>query len=225
MAQSTLAELEVFVRYSVEAEACDEALAFVRGYAAHRIGLLVLSEFYRNLPEAREEAVIRLTKLVEQQGVMLFVASTVHHHYLILVADDNAQLLGEFLEDDLEEEVLAHFGCRDMADFRKKYSNLSGLPEYRGEMVEAGNNCPVCGVAVGEFHFLGCPVEICPWCDGQFNRCNCRFEQLQIKEFTDEEDLDALADLLDSKGRIPYAVEQKPGYPGSSAGLDKDVND
>lgn len=220
MVQPTLAELEVFVRYSVEEQDCDAALALVRRYALNPIATLVLTEFYQNLPEAREEAVVRLTKLAEQRGIMLFVASTSNHHYLMLVAD-KAHILGEYLEDDLPEDVLAHFGYRDMADFGKKIPSLSVLPEYPSASEEAAKICPACGVAIGELHFLGCPVEICPWCDGQFNKCNCRFEHLQLEEFEDEDQLEVLQDLLDSKGRIPYVIDQKPAYPGSSEGLDR----
>jgi hypothetical protein len=69
--------------------------------------------------------------------------------------------------------------------------------------------------AVGEYHLLGCPVEICPWCDGQLSRCGCRFEQLGVDVLEDEEDLEELERILEEKGRIPYSEEQYPSYPSA----------
>lgn len=74
----------------------------------------------------------------------------------------------------------------------------------------------------GEEHLLGCVVEVCPWCEGQLNSCNCRFEQLEVDELLDEEQLEKFEDLLNAKGRVPFVKGHKPAYPGTSDGLDGD---
>jgi hypothetical protein len=72
----------------------------------------------------------------------------------------------------------------------------------------------------GDYHILGCPVEVCPWCEGQLSRCGCRFEQLGLEALEDEEELEELERLLEEKGRVPYAAWQCPSYPS-----DKDEED
>jgi hypothetical protein len=220
MSVRNFAEIELFIQYGVKDEAREDAVVFARRYARDRIGLLLLAEFYTTLPEAREEAVVRIAKLTEQRGVMLFVVSTVDHHYLAIVSDDLAQILGEYAGEEVPDDVLAHFGYRNMEEFRQSCPPVTALVEYGGGVGSSGLVCPACGVGEGELHFLGCPVEICPWCDGQLNKCNCRFERLQLEELDDEAQLEALQDLLEEKGRIPYKGEQQLAYPGTSAGLD-----
>jgi Zn-finger nucleic acid-binding protein len=72
--------------------------------------------------------------------------------------------------------------------------------------------CPSCGVKTGEMHTFGCPVEVCPWCGGQLNHCNCRFEQLDVEEVKDEALLTEFSRKLEKKGRIAYAKEQRPTF-------------
>jgi hypothetical protein len=65
-------------------------------------------------------------------------------------------------------------------------------------------------------------VEVCPWCQGQLSKCNCRFEQLEVDAIDQEEELEDFVDLLTEKGRIPFERQQVPFYPGTSQGLDAD---
>jgi hypothetical protein len=58
-------------------------------------------------------------------------------------------------------------------------------------------------------------VEICPWCDGQLSRCNCRFEQLAVEEIDSEQQLETLTELLLDKGRVPFRRHHAPYYPGA----------
>ncbi|MEN8257792.1 MAG: hypothetical protein ABFS09_08020, partial [Thermodesulfobacteriota bacterium] len=66
----------------------------------------------------------------------------------------------------------------------------------------------------GELHEFGCPVEVCPWCDGQLTSCDCRFKQLGVSEISAERQLDQFQQLAKKKGRIPFdAASQRPAYP------------
>jgi hypothetical protein len=69
---------------------------------------------------------------------------------------------------------------------------------------------------VGEFHTLGCPVEICPWCNGQLTYCNCRFTKLNIDTINKVEQIEKLLQLLEEVGRIAFKKEDSPGYPSIS---------
>src|SRR5210317_1362428 len=60
--------------------------------------------------------------------------------------------------------------------------------------------CVACGVGLGDVHILGCPVEQCPWCEAQLNRCNCRFDQLGISAIEEEEQLERFEQLLERTG-------------------------
>ena len=215
-----LDEVKLLCRYGVPASDFDMAIECVDKYQNSRIILRLLEEYYSTLPEGREEAVIKVAMLACRKGVLLLVLLTGDHAYLYVVSDNDVVWLGEY-GSDLRPEILQHFGYTSQKDFQKKCQKVEDLEEYdiRGE--GHVSFCPVCGVAEGEHHLLGCSVEICPWCDGQLNTCNCRFEQLKIEEIEDEEQLEAFAEMLDAKGRISYQKEEGPAYPGTSAGFDE----
>jgi len=216
--QKLVDEIEMFIEYAVESRERAAAKALVKKYQNSPPALAVLLEFYKVLPDAREEAVIRLTHIDSLQGITLLAVSTVTHCYGAVVSEGEAHILGEYGKEPIPDEILGYFGFKDSEEFVKNYGEIKDLPEFDLDTAEA--LCPVCQVAAGECHLLGCPVEICPWCDGQLNKCNCRFEKLDTESVDSDEQLEALRDLLEEKGRIPYQSEQKPGYPGTSKGLD-----
>ena len=123
-------------------------------------------------------------------------------------------LLGEKGEA-VENDILSFFGYADQGEFDKACLHLQELEEYRSEIRLAKMKCPVCSVYEGELHQLGCPVEICPWCDGQLNRCNCRFAQLGVEKINDEEDVLKFQQLLVAKGRVRFIREPAPSYPSA----------
>ena len=212
-------EIELFIDYSVSDDGKQDAKALVRKYEASPIALAVLKEFYMVLPEVREEGVERISLLETTQGVVLLVISTANHSYITVVSEGNAHILGEYKVDELPKELLNFFGYATNDEFLKGCKEVKELPVYG----EKGSDkaCPGCNVEVGEIRLLGCPVEVCPWCDGQLSRCNCRFEKLDVEEITEESQLEEFQELLESEGRIPYKPEQGPSYPGTSEGLDK----
>ena len=212
-------EIELFIEYGVVQPEQEAARKLVHAYHDNSLALAVLLEFYKVLPEAREEAVIGLARIDSQQGVTLLAVSTKEHAYIAVVSEGEAQILGEFGIEQLPEEILSYFGHADTEEFITSCGALKDLPEFSA--TEKGQSCPACQVGVGELHLLGCPVEICPWCDGQLSKCSCRFEKLEVESVDTDEQLEAFREMLDEKGRIPYTADQKPAYPGTSEGLDR----
>lgn len=213
-------EIKLFIQYSVPENELQSAAALVDRYSNNAFIVRLLREYYSSLPEAREEAVVRISRLIDQQGVHLFVVSTANFSYVYAVSADNILLLGEYRKE-LDSQVLSFFGFTSNEEFQKECPLIEDLQEY----VESEKKiCPVCGVPEGECHLLGCTVEICPWCEGQLSNCNCRFEQLKVDDIEDEDQLEKFIDLLTAKGRIPYQKNQAPAYPGTSGGLDDSEN-
>lgn len=213
-----LQEVELFLQYGVDAKDLHGAAVLVRSYQNDALVLRLLREYYLNLPEAREEAVMKIAELKAHQGVQLFVLVCTGHSYLYLVSAEHQLFLGEY-QQEISGEVLSFFGYSNMQEFLQSAVAAEKLVEYR-EQNREDSYCPACGVAVGEFHVVGCIVEVCPWCDGQLSSCNCRFEQLETDEIEDEKQLESFIDLLSAKGRIPYRRTHTPAYPGTSEGLD-----
>lgn len=214
-------ELRLFIDYGV-VDQIALAKALVDRYKASPLVIRLLHTHYSTLPEAREEAVCRVCRLKHRQGVHLFVAVAESFAYLYLVTEDEAIYLGEYGAPpigDTAPQFLDFFGYSSGEDFIKKCPALEELDDFpvKGE----SEVCPVCQVAEGEYHLVGCVVEICPWCDAQLSGCNCRFEKLGLERIESEEELEGLVELLEEKGRIPFRKSQSPAYPGTSKGLDK----
>jgi hypothetical protein len=216
-----ITEIKLFIRYAVPESGITEAGALVDRYRNHRRILNLLREYYVALPDAREEAVIRVTELVHRQGVALFVLTTSSTAHLYAVSVDAAVWLGEYLKEP-DPEILALWGFTDQEELSNICVPTSDLEDYAGGAKGKREECPACGVEEGEYHFLGCLVEVCPWCEGQLSKCNCRFEQLEADTVDNEEQLELFLDLLTAKGRIPFQRHQSPFYPGTSGGLDRD---
>lgn len=214
-------EIKLYIRYAVPENTFKEAVAQVDRYRNNRLVLNLLSEHYAALPDAREEAVIRVTKLVQEQGVYLFVLTTTSTAHLYAVSIDEVVWLGEYLSE-LDPEILAFWGFTDQEEFLKICVPISELEDYAGGAGDNAGECPACGVEEGDYHLLGCSVEVCPWCEGQLNKCNCRFEQLEVDAVDCEEQLERFLTVLTAKGRIPFQRQQAPYYPGTSSGLDRD---
>lgn len=213
-------EIEIFVRYAVAEESFVEAMQVVARYGDDLPALLLLREFYRSLPEVREEPVEKIVELASHQGVKLVAVITRGFEYLYAMDGERLAFVGEN-GPGLDEEYLAVFGYPTREDFRKASQSLRDRQDFSSAPPAEREKCPVCSVLEGEYHQFGCPVEVCPWCLGQLNRCNCRFDQLGVEQIVDDEELARFQRLLIDKGRIRYSRDQAPAYPGMSAGLDR----
>ena len=152
-----------------------------------------------------------MSRIVSRHGAYLLDVSTKNFQYLYFFNDDTPFYLGEKKDGIGDNEVLSFFGFSTNDEFLKTVDNRSHqYADFKGKV---SSFCPACAVEAGEYHQLGCPVEICPWCDGQLNICNCRFEQLGVDEITEENEIDRLETLLNDKGRIPFSEDHAPAYP------------
>lgn len=217
---SLVVEIGLFIEYAVPQNERKQAGELLQKYRNNLMLLRLLKEYYRTLPEAREEAAIKISRLRQKEGVYLFVLVTPNRSYLYAVSMEDVLWLGIYREE-VSVDILAYFDFSSMETFLKKCPETDELKPFPGDGAEGAHSCPVCGVEESDTHLLGCIVEICPWCQGQLSGCPCRFEQLGVEEIEDEEHLEEFATRLEQKGRIPYSRGQAPTYPGTSKGLDK----
>ena len=204
--------IELLMKYAVPDVHFREAAAIVEAYAADNIVLNLLYNFYSYLPDAIDDGVRKLRLLARRQGTFLFCATTFCDDYLYIVTQTEAFCLGKLADGIADDEVLDFFGFADQRSFALRTNDLDVF-EIHTPVDRDMTLCPVCSVAVGEYHALGCPVEICPWCGGQFTRCNCRFDQLDIEELDDEAEVERLLEKLEAVGRIAFDIAQRPAYP------------
>jgi hypothetical protein len=217
--EKLIEEINLYLHYAVPVKDEEDARKFVARYRHNKTVLNVLRQYYLALPDAEEAAAIRVSKLLQRQGVTLFVVSTPTTAHLYAVSADNAAWLGEYLKE-IDEEILGFWGFPNQQAFLRICPPIDELTEYKVGISDSSQECPACGVAVGEYHLLGCSVEVCPWCEGQLNKCNCRFEQLEVDAIDSEDQVERFLELLEAKGRVVYQEEQAPYYPGTSMGLD-----
>ena len=206
------------IQYAVPEEQLDPAQDLLVIFRDDRIGLMVLQEFYSYLPDAEEDWIKELRLVGRQGGIFLLSAVTAGDAYLYLVSHEGIEFHGSLLEGYLDNELLDYFGFESSDSFREAGKNPENFPVYQPLQGDI-DVCPACHAATGEVHELGCPVEICPWCGGQLIHCNCRFEQLETDEITDEQDLVRLEELLEQKGRIVYSPEQRPNFADEGPGI------
>ena len=215
--QKTLAErkkdIQFLMKYAVPEAQVKTAEALLDRYDADIIALNLLHSFYVHLPEGKDDSVSGLRLLTRRQGVFLLCVSTGNNmHYLYVVNNEAAHIIGTLAEGIIDRELLDFFGYADNREVLALTKKPEMLQEYKPHTADPGL-CPSCHAAVGEFHTLGCPVEICPWCSGQLTYCNCRFTKLDIESMDKVSQVEKLLELLEEVGRIAYKKEHAPGYP------------
>ncbi len=212
-----LDEIELLVPYAVPVEDHKTAFDLLEKYKEDTFALGVIKDFYTTLPDALEEALVKISVVEEKEQVFLLLLGTTDHYYLYLTNDEGGLFLGEWKDGLLDKHVLSFFDYPDAKGFKKVNSSMEGCREYRSLERMDEEVCPSCGVKTSSLHTLGCPVEVCPWCGGQLNHCNCRFEQLGVEELDDEKKLAEFEGKLEKKGRIAYAKEQRPTFMKSGS--------
>lgn len=207
-----MTDIQLLIRYAVPEAEQASAYDYVESFHRDRFALVIIKDFYRTLPDAREESLVKISMIEQKEQVFLLLLSTLNHHYLYLTNDEEGTFLGEYEDGIADGHILAFFEYPDLEAFGKAHKSVEAYREYLPLERLNENICPSCGVESGDIHTLGCPVELCPWCGGQLKHCNCRFDQLGVEELKDEAKLEELEGKLEAKGRIPYAKEQRPSF-------------
>ncbi|NLX17685.1 MAG: hypothetical protein GXY53_00170 [Desulfobulbus sp.] len=180
-------------------------------YREDRIALAVFHEFYSYLPEAKEDWIREIRVLNRHLGIFLLAVCTSQDRYLYLVSSEGLEFQGCMADGFLSNELLDFFGYESAQAFTAICATPENLMIYEPLQMDA-DICPACHTVSGEYHELGCPVELCPWCGGQLIHCDCRYEQLGLDAISTEEELLDFERLLEQRGRIPYSPEQRPSF-------------
>jgi len=205
-------DIQFLMKYAVPEDQVEAAETLLKKYEADIIALNLLHSFYINLPEGKDDSVKKIRLMTRRQGVFLLCVSTGNGlHYLYLVNKEAAHILGTLAEGIVDRELLDFFGYADNREVLALTQKPEMLQKYQPYAIDS-KICPSCQVAVGEFHTLGCPVEICPWCNGQLTYCNCRFTKLDIDTLEKAAQIEKLLELLEEVGRIAFKKEHSPGY-------------
>jgi hypothetical protein len=210
MKPTTVAELDLFIDYAVEPEDRDKAREMIKRFSKDPLALNLLTSFYTSLPDAKEDCILKIFQPEQHQGTFLFLVQTNLSAYFYMVNTKDAKLVATEGEG-LPQDILEFFGFVDLDSFQKKHGDFKDQPLYKSAFA---STCPACYTTDGHLHEFGCPVEVCPWCDGQLTGCNCRFDQMGIAEFSNDKQLIDFQNLLVKKGRIPFdAALHRPSYP------------
>jgi len=206
---------EELAHYAVGENERDAAVAVVRKFSKHQAASQLLRHYYLSLPEAREEMAADIRVVAQKQGNFLFALQTTAHRYFYLCSSAQALYLGEIEKGIDDSAILGYFGYGSVGEFDARmpedYDDLPTLAASEDGTIAP--TCVACGVGIGETHILGCPIEQCPWCEAQLNRCPCRFEKLGVDRIEDETLLDRFEELLEERGRIAFDPGQNPSYP------------
>ena len=215
-------DIQFLMQYAVPDAQVKTAEALLDKYDADIIALNLLHSFYINLPEGKDDSVNGLRLLTCRQGVFLLCVSTGNNlHYLYLVNKEAAHIIGTLAEGIIDRELLDFFGYAGNKEVLALTEKPEILKEYEPYTPDS-NLCPSCQVAAGEFHTLGCPIEICPWCSGQLTYCNCRFIKLDTDNLNKVSQIEKLQELLEETGRIVFKKEHSPGYLADNISDDAD---
>lgn len=188
-----------------------EAEDLLEMYREDRIGLVLLLEFYSHLPESREDWIREIRVINRQRGIFLLAAMTAQERYQYLVSSEGIEFQGRVTDGFLADELIDFFGYDSAETFKEVCAAADSLPVYEPLQIDE-DICPACHAVTGEYHELGCPVEICPWCGGQLIYCDCRYEKLGLDAISSEEELQQFEVLLEEQGRLPYSREQRPSF-------------
>ena len=211
-------KIKTLMEYSVPDGLMDEALDLLDIYLNDRIALELLHEFYKFLPDAKNDLVREIRLIGRKQGVFLLLAVTRESGYIYMVTVEGIEFQGTVADGMYDQNVLDFFEYSSREQFQAESKESEKYQVYE-PMDSDENICPACHVATGENHELGCPVEICPWCGGQLVHCGCRYEKLEVESISSEKELVRFEEILNEQGRISYSPEQRPSFADEGPGV------
>jgi hypothetical protein len=91
------------------------------------------------------------------------------------------------------------------------------LAPYRAGRGGSGRRCGDCGVLPGGYHHVGCDMQRCPRCRGQFISCGCRWDEFADEYDDDDVDDDSDDVVDDERGDarvIPLRAPASDATPG-----------
>ena len=199
--------LLLLMDYAVDPEDLEDAIKLLEKYASDYIALNIFHEFYSYLPVAENDYIRVIRQLDHREGTFLTAVSTTIDTYLYIANHEGAIFLGSAKEGIWDEEALDFLQLtREKALL--KYQKIEDFPLYVPTHINKGL-CKICSVKDGELHRFGCPIEICPWCQGQLANCNCRFSKAGKKELKTNAQLDKFLKIVEEKGRIPFSTQDQ----------------
>lgn len=205
-----LSGIRAAMDYAVPEDKRPEAEELLDIYREDRLALLLLHEFYSFLPEAEDDWVRDILLIKRRRGIFLLALVASARRYLYLVSEEGIEFHGDAAQGFADSELLDFFDFASLEEFMQQ-AQATDAPSYAPLQLDA-EICPVCHAASGEYHELGCVVELCPWCGGQLVYCSCRHDQLGADSIDTEAQLVQFEAILEERGRIPYSPEQRPAY-------------
>ena len=191
-------DIQFLMKYAVPEAQVDSAEALLEKYDSDIIALNLLHSFYVHLPEGNDDSVKMLRLLTRRQGIFILCVSTGNDfHYLYLVNNEAAHIICTLAEGIADKQLLDLLGYKNNEEVLALIEKPEKLQEYEPYSPDS-NLCPSCYASEGEFHTLGCPVEICPWCNGQLTYCNCRFAKLDTDTMDKVAQIEKLQELVPS---------------------------
>ena len=137
------------MKYAVPEGQVDAAETLLEKYDSDIIALNLLYSFYINLPEGKDDSVKALRLLTRQQGVFLLCVSTGNDlHYLYLVNNEKAYIIGTVVEGITDQQLLDFLGYannEEVLSLTKKPEMLKVYEPY----VSDSNLCPSCQIGEG----------------------------------------------------------------------------
>ena len=216
--EQKLQTIRNLMEYAVPEGRMEEAEDLLDVYRHDSIAQDLLHEFYSYLPEGQNDWVREIRLVARREGICLLAAITEDSGYLYLISGEGIEFQGVLADGLWDKNLLEFFGYESREKFRERNCVADALAIYE-RMDSDPDICPACHVGTGEFHELGCPVEVCPWCGGQLAHCSCRFDQLEIDSLSSEKELTRFEEILNEQGRIAYSPEQRPSFADEGPGV------
>ena len=108
MNKELIEQIMLFIKYGIKKQDLQIAEDTINSYANNPMVLRVLYDFYSRMPECREEAVSKVSKIISRQVMYLLSVTTENFEYLFFYDGEEAFYLGE-KKDGIEDSEILNF--------------------------------------------------------------------------------------------------------------------